>query len=153
MDMVRLGVGLYGLTGDKSFEHRLLPVIGWTTVISQIKDVQAGETVGYGGVFRLEKAARIAILPVGYADGISRRLGNGNGHVYIHGRRCPIVGNVCMDMSMVDISDLDCRSGDTVELIGAQISIEELASAQGTIGYEVLTSIPPRVKRSYIFEG
>lgn len=153
MDMVRLGVGLYGLTGDKDFEHRLLPVIGWTTVISQIKEVEAGETVGYGGVFRLEKAARIAILPVGYADGISRRLGNGSAYVYIQDKRCPFVGNICMDMSMVDLSDLDCSPGDTVELIGSHIGIEELATAQGTIGYEVLTSIPPRVKRSYVFEG
>jgi alanine racemase len=153
MDMVRLGVGLYGLSGDPLFAKQLLPVIAWSTVISQIKEVARGETVGYGGIFKVQRDMRIAVLPVGYADGISRQLGNGKGRVNIHGVDCPFVGNICMDMSMVNITGLDCKAGDSVELIGPHLSIEDLAKARETIGYEVLTSIPPRVKRSYIFEG
>ncbi len=153
MDMVRLGVGLYGLTGDAEFAHRLQSVISWTTVISQIKEVSAGETVGYGGIFRLDEDKKIAVIPVGYADGISRILGNGKGHVVIKEKSCPFVGNICMDMSMVDITGIECRSGDPVEIIGPHISIEDLASARGTISYEILTSIPQRVKRSYVFRG
>lgn len=152
-DMVRLGIGLYGFSGDAQFKEKLLPVIGWETIISQIKEVKKGETVGYGGHFTLDKDMRIAILPVGYADGISRLLGNGKAAVLIQGVKCPFVGNICMDMSMVDISEVNCREGEKVELIGPHIGIEELAEARDTIPYEVLTSIPPRVKRHYIFKG
>jgi len=153
MDMVRLGVGIYGLSGDSLFAKQLLPVISWSTVISQIKEVASGDTVGYGGVFRVQDDMRIAVLPVGYADGISRQLGNGKGRVNIHGVNCPFVGNICMDMSMVNITGVVCKAGDAVELIGPHLSIDDLAKARDTIGYEVLTSIPPRVKRSYIFKG
>lgn len=153
MDMVRLGIGLYGFTGDPTFSSKLLPVIGWRTMISQIKDVKAGETVGYGGSFTLANDSRIAVIPVGYADGISRLLGNGKGEVAIKGARCPFLGNICMDMSMVDISQVTCEEGDEVELIGENISIEELAASRETIPYEILTSIPPRVKRHYVFKG
>jgi alanine racemase len=152
-DMVRLGIGLYGHTGDKEMLDKLLPVISWRTVISQIKMVKAGETVGYGGILKLEQERRIAVIPVGYADGLSRTLSNGKGHVYIEGVKCPFIGNICMDMSMVDITSVNCHEGSVVELIGEHIDLTEMARAMGTIPYEVLTSIPPRIKRHYIFNG
>jgi alanine racemase len=152
-DMVRLGIGLYGHTADRQMAERLLPVLAWHTRISQIKQVKAGETVGYGGRMRLEVAKSIAVIPVGYADGLSRALGNGVGEVYIMGTRCPFIGNICMDMSMVDVTGINCREGSGVELIGEHISLEHMARAMGTIPYEVLTSIPPRIKRHYIFNG
>jgi len=153
LDMVRLGIGLYGYSGDKALCSRLRPVISWHTAVSQVKIVAQGETVSYGGKFLLERDTRIAILPVGYADGLSRTLGHGRGRVYIEGKACPFVGSICMDMSMVDIGDLPCSRGTRVSIIGAEQSIEVLAADMNTIPYEVLTSIPPRVKRSYVFAG
>lgn len=152
-DMVRIGIGLYGHSGDEKMSTRLLPVIEWRTIISQIKEVKAGETVGYGGKLKLDQDRTIAIIPVGYADGLSRTLSNGKGHVYIAGQRCPFIGNICMDMSMVDISGVTCDEGSGVELIGEHISLNDMAAAMETIPYEVLTSIPPRIKRHYIFKG
>ena len=151
--MVRLGIGLYGHTADPEMKSRLLPVLSWKTCISQVKEVSAGETVGYGGAFRLDKNTPIAILPVGYADGLARSLGNGKGHVVIKGKECPTIGNICMDMCMVDISSVACEVGDEVQLIGDHITLEHMAGMMGTIPYEVLTSIPPRIKRHYIFTG
>ncbi|NND95331.1 MAG: bifunctional UDP-N-acetylmuramoyl-tripeptide:D-alanyl-D-alanine ligase/alanine racemase [Flavobacteriales bacterium] len=152
-DLVRLGIGLYGYSGDIEFRKNLLPVLSWNTVISQVKKVKAGETVGYGGAFVLKEDKMIAVIPVGYADGLSRKLGNGVGSVYIDGSKCSFIGNICMDMSMVDVTDISSLPGDKVELIGDNISLEEMAASMGTIPYEVLTSIPPRIKRHYIFNG
>jgi len=130
----------------------LKSVSSFKTVISQIRDVKAGDTIGYGRKGRVEKNSRIATIPVGYADGIDRRLGNGNYSFYINGKKAPTIGNICMDMSMIDISDLDATLGDTVELFGRNLPVSEMASKLDTIVYEVLTSLPERVKRLYIRE-
>jgi len=123
-DMVRLGIGL--------------------------KSVKKGEFVGYGGNQTQEKDKVIAMLSIGYADGLSRAMGNGNGNVFIHGKRCPFVGNICMDISMIDVSGVDCQRGDKVEIFGEHILIGETAKAMNTIPYEVFTSISKRVKRVFI---
>ncbi|MFM7309960.1 MAG: alanine racemase, partial [Flavobacteriales bacterium] len=122
------------------------------TVISQIKSIQAGESVGYGRSFKADKDMRIATIPIGYADGLPRMLSNGKGAVFISGKRAPIVGRVCMDMTMVDVTDLDCKEGDSVEIFGKNITLLEFAKMCDTIPYEVLTSIPQRVKRVYVQE-
>lgn len=147
-DMVRLGIGLYGVN---PFNQDLLrPVSFLRTTILQIKTIKAGETVGYNrkGKVPIEKV--IAIIPVGYADGFSRLLGNGKGHVFVKGVKAPLIGNVCMDMSMIDITGIDTYEGDEVEIFGENITIQELAEKMGTIPYEVLTGIAQRVKRVYI---
>ena len=115
-----------------------------------MKTVKKGETIGYGGNFIVEKDMKIAILPLGYADGIHRSLGHGKGKVFIQGKSCPTVGSICMDMCMVDLKNLTFGPGEPVEIIGPNQSIEELAESLGTIAYEVLTSIPTRVKRTYV---
>ncbi|NNC83781.1 MAG: bifunctional UDP-N-acetylmuramoyl-tripeptide:D-alanyl-D-alanine ligase/alanine racemase [Flavobacteriales bacterium] len=153
LDMVRLGIGLYGHTADESLAADLLPVLSWHTHINQVKRVVQGETIGYGGELHLQADTRIAIIPVGYADGLSRTLGNGVGAVYIHGKACPFIGNICMDMSMVDIGESDVNPGDEVEILGPNMPLEEIAERMGTIPYEVLTSIPPRIKRRFTFTG
>ncbi|MFN7610941.1 MAG: alanine racemase, partial [bacterium] len=148
-DMVRLGVGLYGVSADKAEQSQLLPVNTLKTVISQIKEVQAGDSIGYNRAFIAPRAMRSATIPLGYADGLRRQLSNGAGHVVIHGKKAPIVGNVCMDMTMVDVTDIDCAEGDSVEVFGQHQSIGAFAASCGTIAYEVLTSISQRVKRIY----
>ena len=150
MDMVRLGIGLYGHDSNRSIAQGLHPILRWDTEIRQVKTVKKGDTIGYGGRFVLEKDMRIGILPVGYADGIHRSLGNGKGSVFIQGKKCPFVGNICMDMCMVDLKNLTFGPGEPVEIIGPNQSIEKLAESLGTIAYEVLTSIPARVKRTYV---
>lgn len=152
MDMVRLGIGLYGVSSMPMERSHLLRVSRLTTRISQLRNIPAGESVGYSRAFVATKNMRIATLPVGYADGIDRRLSNGVGEVCIRGQRAPIVGNVCMDMVMVDVSSISCVEGDEVEIFGEHISIYEFAERTGTIPYEVLTSISPRVKRVYFQE-
>jgi alanine racemase len=149
-DMVRLGIGLYGYTGDRAVNPELRPVLSWWTRISQIKTVKAGDTVGYGGTFTLDHDARIAILPVGYADGLDRRLGRGNGQVFIGGQAYPFIGNICMDMSMVDIGEAGFGAGEVVEIIGPHQTIEHLADDMGTIPYEVMAHIPARVRRRFV---
>lgn len=119
----------------------------------QIRPLQQGQTVSYGRTFRASRPSRIAVLPVGYADGYNRLLSN-KGSVLVHGRRAPVVGRVCMDMTMVDVTDVpDAKTGDTVVLIGRQeqetITAQDVASWQGSISYEVLCTIGPRVRRSY----
>ncbi len=149
-DMIRLGIGLYGVTA--SGVSGLRPVATLTTTILQIKDVPAGETVGYGRRGRLSRDSRIAVMPIGYADGLDRRLSCGVGEVVIRGRRCPIVGNVCMDICMADITDIAAEEGDTVLLFGEELPIAEVAEKMQTIAYEVLTGISPRVRRVYFQE-
>ena len=114
--------------------------------------VPAGEPVSYGcrGVSGHDR--EIAVIPVGYADGLRRDLGHGKGNLYIKGKRVPTVGSICMDMCMIDVTGLDVQSGDEAEVFGANISIDEIASQCNTIAYEILTSIPPRVKRIYVNE-
>lgn len=151
MDMVRLGIGLYGLSSNPSAQKKLKPVTKLKTVISQIKQIQANESVGYNRNFIAKHDMTIATLPIGYADGLSRRLSN-KGMVWINDAFCPIVGNVCMDMVMVDITNVNAKEGDDVEVFGEHVTISEVALLAGTIGYEVLTGISRRVKRIYLQE-
>lgn len=151
-DMVRLGIGLYGFSDEPEVQKQLKTVISFKTVISRISEIEAGETVSYGRKFRAEKKTTIATLPVGYADGFRRALGYGKGKVNIHGILAPIVGTICMDMLMVDVTGIDCKEGDEVILFGDKPTAVEAAEAMDTISYEVLTSISQRVKRIYYKE-
>jgi alanine racemase len=150
LDMVRVGIIMYGICTDKNIHKILKPVIRWQSSISQIKNLKSGDFVGYSRSFKASKPMKIAIIPVGYADGFRRSLGNGKGGFYIHGNFCPTVGRVCMDMTMVDITTLDANEGERVEIIGENQSIEKLAGTMRTIPYEVLTSISKRVHRLYL---
>jgi Alr-MurF fusion protein len=149
-EMVRPGIGMYGVG---HFEGLNLKAAGrFITRISQIKRIQGGEPVGYGCADVSENERIIAILPVGYADGLNRKLGNRNGSLYIKGSRVSIIGNVCMDMCMADITGLNAEPGDEAEIFGEKISIDEFAAKCQTIPYEILTSIPRRVKRVFFRE-
>ncbi|MGC1391621.1 MAG: bifunctional UDP-N-acetylmuramoyl-tripeptide:D-alanyl-D-alanine ligase/alanine racemase [Bacteroidales bacterium] len=146
-EMVRLGIGMYGVG---HFEGLDIKTAGrFKTRISQIKRIRANEPVGYGCADVSEKERIIAILPVGYADGLNRKLGNRNGNLFIKGSRVPIIGNICMDMCMADITGLSVETGDEAEIFGEKISIDEIAAICQTIPYEILTSIPKRVKRVF----
>lgn len=151
-DMVRLGIGMYGISDDNSFEKQLKNVITFKTVISRITEIEPGETVSYGRRFKADRKTKIATLPVGYADGLRRSLGNGIGQVNINGNLVPIIGTVCMDMLMADVTEINCKEGDEVILFGENPSINDLAEKSGTIPYEILTSISARVKRVYFRE-
>ena len=152
-DMVRLGICLYGIpTMNDGSQDGLKPVSSLHSVVISIKDWQAGTTIGYSRRGLLKRNSRIATIPIGYADGLDRHLGNGNTHVYINGHRCPTIGNICMDVCMVDVTDVDCVPGDKVEIFGQNISVMEIAEKLETIPYEILTSISNRVKRVYFRE-
>ena len=152
-DMVRIGIGMYGIrTVGGDAEASLQTVASLHAVIIAIQHWPAGTTIGYGRKGALTRDSRIATVSIGYADGMDRHFGNGNTSVWIAGTRCPTVGNVCMDALMVDITDADCQVGDAVEIFGEHIPIEQLAQVRGTIPYEILTSISPRVKRVYYRE-
>jgi alanine racemase len=149
-DMVRPGIGIYGVG---HFSNLKLRSAGrFKTRISQIKKIKRGEPVGYGCADISDIERIIAILPVGYADGLNRKLGNGNGNLYMNGHRVQIIGNICMDMCMADITGLNAYEGDEAEIFGENISIDELAEKCQTIPYEILTSIPARVKRVFFRE-
>jgi len=147
-DMVRLGIGLHGIGTDAA----LKVVSSFLTTVSQLRSVSAGETVGYLRSGLTKQPSSIATIPVGYADGLHRSLGNGRGVVYVNGRPAPTIGEICMDMAMIDVSGLDVQEGDVVELFGKQQPVSELAKQAGTIPYEILTSVPERVKRVYLQE-
>ena len=149
-NMVRLGIGLYGISSIA--DKKLSNVCTLKTVVLQIRNVKAGETVGYNRSGLLTSDSRIAVLPIGYADGYDRRLGNGVGEVFINGKRAKTVGNICMDLTMVDITHIDVNEEDTVEVFGENITISEVAQKSGTIPYEILTGISRRVKRIYFQE-
>ena len=149
-DMVRLGIGLYGVSA--SGLKGLRNVCTLKTTILQIKNIPGHETVGYGRKEELNCDARIATIRIGYADGLDRKFGNRNGKVLINGKFAPIVGNVCMDLCMVDVTEIEANEGDTVVVFGETPSVIDLAESIGTIPYEVLTSVSPRVKRIYIKE-
>lgn len=149
-DMVRPGIGIYGAEVHEGIHLR--PVSRFKTRVSQVKRIPAGEPVGYGFTDVSDKDRMIAILPVGYADGLNRRLGNRNGNLFINGSRVPLIGKICMDTCMVDISGIDVREGDEAEVFGMNITVAEVANQCGTIPYEVLTSIPARVKRIFYRE-
>lgn len=151
-EMVRLGIGLYGIGADESEQQQLKNVSTLKTTISQIKNIPAGESVGYGRKFIAKRETRIATVPIGYADGLSRRLGNGKGKMIVSGKQAPIAGNVCMDMCMLDITNIPCAEGDEVIVFGEQYPVYEIAKDMDTISYEVFTGISRRVKRVYFHE-
>ena len=150
-DMVRLGIGIYGI-GSGSNQQHLQNVSCLKSTILQIKTIPAGETVGYSRRHKVEGETRIGIIPIGYADGLSRRMGNGHTSFYINGKLAPVIGNICMDMCMIDLSGINAAEGDEVEIFGQNISVCTFAERMGTIPYEVLTSVSPRVKRIYYQE-
>ena len=150
-DMVRLGIGMYGF--NKELQSQLQTVAKLKSTISQIKHVTQGESVGYGRKGKAAKDIRIATIAIGYADGLNRLLSNGLGEVSIRGKRAPIIGNVCMDMTMIDVSDIpEAKVGDQVEIFGEEILVTEIATKTKTIPYEVLTGISERVKRVFFVD-
>ncbi len=146
-DMVRLGIGLYGV--DPATNGIIHNVSTLRTTILQIKEVPANETVGYSRNGHLTRDSRIAAIPIGYADGLNRHLGGGRFHCLVNGQKAPYVGNICMDVCMIDVTDIDCREGDRVEIFGDDLPITAISDTLGTIPYEVLTGISSRVKRIY----
>lgn len=151
-DMVRLGIGLYGISPVVSEQDKLHTVSTLRSIISQIKTIQPAESVGYNRRFKAKKETRIAIVPIGYADGLSRALSNGIGHLKVNGTYAPIVGSVCMDMTMIDITGINAKEGDEVIIFGDELPITRLADEMGSIPYEILTGISQRVKRVYFQE-
>jgi len=149
-DMVRLGIGLYGIS--TGFQPQLRNVSSLKSQVSQIKVIEPGESVGYGRKGKVTSKMVLAIIPVGYADGLNRKLGGGNGCFIISGKHAPIVGNICMDMTMVDVSGIDVHEGDEVIVFGDLHPVSILARQLGTIPYEILTGISSRVKRIYFHE-
>lgn len=152
MEMVRLGIGMYGVSPNPSETTQLQNVSTLKTTISQIKFIKEGETIGYSRKGTTSKNTTIATVPIGYADGLSRRLGNGRGKMYVNGQPAAIIGNVCMDMCMLDITDIKANEGDEVLVFGEIHPITEVAKEMGTIAYEVLTNVSRRVKRVYYQE-
>ena len=150
--MVRLGIGLYGAANSQAEQQNLMTVTQWFTRVSQIKQIAPGESVGYSRSFVAEKPVTIATLPVGYADGYFRLLGNGNGEVLVSGQRAKVVGRVCMDMIMVDVTGIPVAEGDVVQILGETITPKEMAAAAQTIPYEIFTHISSRVPRVYVTE-
>jgi alanine racemase len=153
LDMVRLGIGLYGVNPTSEDFSELQPVATLKTVISQIKKIESDETVGYGRHGKSKPEMTIATLAIGYADGFSRSFSKGKGHALIKGKRAPVIGNVCMDMTMVDITDIDAHEGDEAIIFGDGLPISEVAANIGTIPYEILTNTSERVKRVFFAEG
>lgn len=149
-DMVRSGIGLYGYGNHPSFDEDLKPIASLKTIISQRHKIEPGESVGYNRAFFSKDYRITATLPLGHADGIGRQYGGGNTFVTIKGKRAPIIGNVCMDMIMVDVTDIDCKEGDEVILFGANPSAEGFAASGNTISYEVLTAVSQRVSRKIV---
>ncbi len=152
MDMVRLGIGLYGVAPEPEVQAQLRQVSRLVTRISQLKDIAQGESVGYNRRWIALRPSRIAIIPIGYADGFNRHLGYEQGHVIISGHEVPIIGSICMDMCFVDVTGVECAEGDPVVLFGEGDLLQRNAAAAGTIPYEMLTSVSPRVKRVYFQE-
>lgn len=150
LDMVRLGLGLYGINSrnNETINH----VSTLRTTILQIHDVPKEDTVGYSRKGILHRDSRIAALPIGYADGLNRKLGCGRGYCLVNGQKAPYVGNICMDVCMIDVTDIDCKEGDSVEIFGKNLPVTVLSDLLDTIPYEILTGISTRVKRVY-FQG
>jgi Alr-MurF fusion protein len=151
-DMVRLGIGLYGVSNDPEEQKYLENVSTLKSIISQVRTIQSGESVGYGRRFIADRESKIATIPIGYADGISRHWGNGVGFVTIKNKKASILGSVCMDMLMVDVTEIDCREGDAVVIFGESPTVSYMAEQLQTIPYEILTSISQRVKRVFYRE-
>jgi alanine racemase len=151
-DMVRLGIGLFGVD-PTALQTNLKPVATLKTIISQIKHVPKGESIGYGRMGNATQDISIATIAIGYADGFSRAFSLGKGEVLIRGMRAPVIGNVCMDMTMVDVTGIPASEGDEVIIFGESLSIQELAKRIGTIPYEILTNTSERVKRVFVALG
>jgi Alr-MurF fusion protein len=153
MDMVRLGIGLYGVDPTEENFNGLEMAATLKTVISQIKKIKTGETIGYGRRGIAKHNMTTATIAIGYADGFSRSFSNGKGTVLINGKKAPVIGNVNMDMTMVDITEIDATEGDEVIIFGDGLPIKEVAASVGTIPYEILTNTSERVKRIFVSEG
>jgi len=152
-DMVRLGIGMYGFDSSDKIQHQLQQIGTLKTTIAQIKEIPAGETVGYSRKGKVTRDSRIATVSIGYADGYFRDFGNGNAHMLVHGKEAPVVGSVCMDMCMLDVTDIEqARVGDEVIVFGNGLPVSQLAAWAKTIPYEILTSISQRVNRIYVNE-
>ena len=151
-DMVRLGIGVYGIAPCEEDKGKLKNVISLKTTIVQIKEYEVGETIGYSRKGVIERKSRIGVVPIGYADGLKRQLGNGNACFYVNGKAAPIIGNICMDMCMIDLTGIECKEDDIAILFNEDYPVERLAEACNTIPYEILTSISQRVKRIYYQE-
>jgi alanine racemase len=149
-EMIRLGIGMYGLSSNKKAEGALKPAIRWMSNVSQVKVLMEGDSVGYGRKFVADKKMKVAIIPIGYADGFRRSLGEGVGSVFIGGKEFYTVGSICMDMTIVDITNSQIKVNDRVEIIGENQSVEQLANKMETIPYEVLTGFSSRLQRLYL---
>ena len=151
LDMVRLGLGLYGINPrTNTIIHNVATL---RTTILQVRDVPAGDSIGYSRRTTVDRPSRIAAIPIGYADGLNRRLGNRQCYCLVHGQRAPYVGNICMDVCMIDVTDIpDVREGDSVTIFGEGLPVTVLSDAIGTIPYEVLTGISQRVQKVYVQE-
>ena len=147
-DMVRLGIGIYGISALPGV--KLSPVASLKVKVLQVKQLGEGDTVGYGRWGKAHEGTVIATIPVGYADGIDRHLGRGNASFSLNGHRVPTIGNICMDMCMLDVTGVPCAPGDTVTVFGEDPTAGELAEVLGTIPYEILTSVPRRIERVII---
>ncbi|EKF56838.1 alanine racemase [Galbibacter marinus] len=150
-DMVRSGIGLYGFGNDPQYNLCLTPIASLKSIISQIHHLKPGESVGYNRGHVASVPMTTATIPIGHADGISRQYGQRNGFLTLHGKRCPIVGNVCMDMLMIDVSGVDCKAGDEVVIFGPEHSAAELASTASTISYELITAVSQRITRKIVY--
>jgi alanine racemase len=151
--MVRLGLGIYGVDGSNTIQNDLESVGTLKTTISQIKKINKGDTIGYGRVGKADTDKTIATVSIGYADGYDRRFSNGRGVMKINGKLAKVIGNVCMDMTMLDITDIeDVKEGDTAIIFDKENPIQEVCKSIDKIPYEMLTSISPRVKRIYFDE-
>lgn len=149
-EMVRIGIGLYGFSPNPEVAPHIQAAIQWKTVVSQLKNIEPGDSVSYNRKFIAQRSTRIAIVPIGYADGYRRSMGYEKGSMYINGQACPVIGTVCMDMCMLDVTDIIVSTGDEVEIIGPHQRVEKVAEAMGTIPYEVLSAVSKRVHRVYI---
>lgn len=149
-NMVRSGIGLYGFGNDYNYKSCLKPVVSLISTISQIHEIKKGESVGYNRGFIADKNTKVGIVPIGHADGISRKLGNRKGKLVVNDVHCDIIGNVCMDMLMIDISSVDCNEGDKVIVFDEEKqTAEDFSKYSDTISYEILTSISHRIRRTY----
>ena len=152
-DMVRLGIGLYGVDTANEKDLSLQTVASLKSTIAQIRTIHENDTVGYNRKGRVSRVSKIATVRIGYADGFNRRLGNGRVSMYVNGKLAPVIGNVCMDMTMIDITDIPgVQEGDQVEIFGNHLTIQQLAAWSDTIPYEIMTGISQRVKRVYLEE-
>lgn len=148
-DMVRSGIGLYGFGNSDNENKNLKPIASLKSIVSQIHQIEKGESVGYNRGFKSDSFQKTATIPIGHADGIGRQYGNGKGFVFINGQKAPIVGNVCMDMIMVNITGINCKEGDEVIIFNSKSTAEDLAKTTNTISYEIITSVSQRIKRVF----